>query len=161
MFAYAHKYQGIQFRRSDSHSRVLTASYGYHIRVCFFPLEILTGFWRSFLFLQHFVYEAMDTFYYVLLLFYKYAVTFETSLTFQIYLTGSERPLGSHAHFLSGKSQAEICEHYFAETSVSVQYLSVSCFTEKLSKKTKHLQCLSYSESLYVTVCSFFPPPFF
>lgn len=98
--------------------------------VLFFPLEILTNFWRSFLFLQHFAYEAMDAFCYVLLLFYTYAVTFETSLTFQIYFTGSDHLLVSHAHFLSGKPQAEICEHYFAETSVSVQYLSDLCFTE-------------------------------
>lgn len=120
--------------------------------VHFFPLEILTSFWGSFLFLQHFVYEAMDAFYYVLLLIYTYAVTFKTSLMFQTYFTGSDHLLVSDAHFLSGKSQAEICEHYFAETSISVQYPSVLCFTEKLSKMKKHCQCLSYSESLYLTV---------
>lgn len=39
MFAYAHKYQGIQFRRSDPHSHVLAISYGYHIWICsLFPI---------------------------------------------------------------------------------------------------------------------------
>lgn len=142
MFAYAHKYQEKPFRRSDSPSHVLTISYGYHIWVCsLFPIgnsdQLFFG--RSFLFLQHFVYEAMDAFYYVLLLIYTYAVTFKTSLMFQTYFTGSDHLLVSHAHFLSGKSQAEICEHYFAETSVLVQYPSVLSFTEKLSKMEKTL----------------------
>jgi len=57
----------------------------------------------------------MDAFYYVLLLFYTYTVSFAASLIFQVSFIGLDHLLVSQAHFLSGKSQAEICEHYFAE----------------------------------------------